>query len=135
MPHEGFVDPVISDGTRFHSNMPISELTEHVTRATEASIVSSAPLVVETIERVTHETQLTPIEPNGAQGLEPPDRNSGIQLTMVRRPAREGLKAASCRTEPGEKTHMSPSGLCLTRLEADKVISTFLFDPNLEPSP
>ena len=30
---------------------------------------------------------------------------------------------------------MSPSGLCLTYLEADRVISTFSFDPNLEPSP
>ena len=30
---------------------------------------------------------------------------------------------------------MSPSGLCLTPLEADRVISTFSFDPNLEPCP
>ena len=30
---------------------------------------------------------------------------------------------------------MSPNGLCTTCLEADKVILTFLFDPNLEPSP
>ena len=30
---------------------------------------------------------------------------------------------------------MSPSGLFLTRLEANRVISTFSFDPNLEPSP
>ena len=31
MPHEGFANPVTSDGTGFHSNMPVSELTEHVT--------------------------------------------------------------------------------------------------------
>ena len=31
MPNEGFVYPVISDGTVFHSIMPISELTERVT--------------------------------------------------------------------------------------------------------
>ena len=30
---------------------------------------------------------------------------------------------------------MSPSGLCPTHLEADRVISTFSFDPNLEPTP
>ena len=30
---------------------------------------------------------------------------------------------------------MSPSSLCLTHSEADRVISTFSFDPNLEPSP
>ena len=46
MPHEGFADPVMNDGTGFHSNMPVSELTEHVTQAIEASNVSSAPLVV-----------------------------------------------------------------------------------------
>ena len=30
---------------------------------------------------------------------------------------------------------MSPNVLCPTRSEADRVISTFLFDPNLESSP
>ena len=30
---------------------------------------------------------------------------------------------------------MSPSGLRPTRLEADRVISIFSFDPNLEPNP
>ena len=55
MPHEGFANPVISDGTRFHLNMPVSELTEHDTQAIKASVVSSTPLVVETEDRVTHE--------------------------------------------------------------------------------
>ena len=41
MPHEGYVYPVMNDRIRFHSNVPISELTEHVTRAIEASDVSS----------------------------------------------------------------------------------------------
>ena len=41
MPHEGYADPVTNDGPRFHSDMPISELTERVTRAIEASEVSS----------------------------------------------------------------------------------------------
>ena len=48
MPHEGFADPVMNDGPRFHSNMPVSELTERVTRAIRASDVSSTPLVAET---------------------------------------------------------------------------------------
>ena len=30
---------------------------------------------------------------------------------------------------------MSPSSLCPTHSEADRVISTFSFDPNLEPYP
>ena len=53
MPHEGFADPVTSDETRFYSNMPVSELTEHVTRAIEASDVNSTPLVAETSDRAT----------------------------------------------------------------------------------
>ena len=84
---------------------------------------------------VTHKTRSTPTEPNEARGLEPPDPNSGIQLTGVRRPSRKGLEAASHQIELGEKTQMSPNGLRSTRLEVDRVISTFLFDPNLEPSP
>ena len=70
--------PSANDGPGFHSDMPVSELAESDTRAIEASVISS-----------------TPTKPNGAWGLEPPDRNSGIQLTGVQRPAYEGLKAAS----------------------------------------
>ena len=40
MPHEGYADPVMNDGPRFHSDMPVSELTEHVTRAIEASDIT-----------------------------------------------------------------------------------------------
>ena len=53
MPHEGYIDLVTNDGPRFHSNIPDSELTEHVTRAIEASDVSSTPPVAETTDRVT----------------------------------------------------------------------------------
>ena len=102
MPHEGYADSVTNDGPRFRSNLPVSELTERVTRAIKASDVSSAPSVVETVDGVMHETRPTPTEPNRAQGLEPPDPNSGIRSI---------------------------------RSEANRVISTFSFDPNLEPSP
>ena len=60
MPHEGYADPIMNDRPGFHSNMPVSELTEHVTRAIGASDVSSAPMVVEIADGVTHETQLNP---------------------------------------------------------------------------
>ena len=53
MPHEGYADPIMNDGPRFHSNTPVSELTERVTRAIEASDVSSAPPVAETTDGVT----------------------------------------------------------------------------------
>ena len=33
MSQEGYVDPITIDGPRFHSIIPVSELTEHVTRA------------------------------------------------------------------------------------------------------
>ena len=44
-------------------NMPVSELIEHDTRAVEASVVNSAPPIVEAEDGVTHETRLTPIRP------------------------------------------------------------------------
>ena len=53
MPHKGFADPVMNDRPGFHSNMPVSELTERVTRAIEASDVSLAPPVAKTTDRVT----------------------------------------------------------------------------------
>ena len=52
MPHEGYADNIMNDRPRFHLDMPISELTEHIPRAIEASDVSSTPLVVETTDGV-----------------------------------------------------------------------------------
>ena len=75
--------------------MSISELTERDTRAIEASVVSSTPPVAEIVDGVTHKTRLTSTEPNGARGFEPPDPDSGIRPTEVRRADREGLEAAS----------------------------------------
>ena len=95
MPHEGYADPIMNDGPRFHSDISISELTERDTRAIEASVVRSTPPVAETADGATRKTWSTPTETNGARGLEPPDPNSGIQPTKVRRPAHEGLKASS----------------------------------------
>ena len=60
MLHGGYADPITNDGPGFHSNMPVSELTEHDTRGIEASDVSSTPSVAETTDRVTHETRPTP---------------------------------------------------------------------------
>ena len=53
MPPEGFTEPVMSDGTRFHLNIPISELIKHVTRAIEASDVASTPSVAKTVDGAT----------------------------------------------------------------------------------
>ena len=33
MTQEGYANPIMNDGPRFHSIIPISELTERVTRA------------------------------------------------------------------------------------------------------
>ena len=68
--------PSADDEPKFHSNMPVSELTEHDTRAIEASVVSLARPVVETEDGVTHETRSTPTKPHGARGLELPDPRS-----------------------------------------------------------
>ena len=32
MPHEGYVDPIMNDGPGFHLDMPVSKLTECVTK-------------------------------------------------------------------------------------------------------
>ena len=53
MPHEGYADPVMNDRPEFHLNIPDSVLTERVTRAIEASDVSSTPPVAETMDGVT----------------------------------------------------------------------------------
>ena len=63
MPHEGYANPVTNDRLGFCSNSPVSELTERVTRAIEASDVSSTPPVAETTDRVMHETRPTPTGP------------------------------------------------------------------------
>ena len=65
--------PSANDGPGFHTNVPVSELIEHDTQAIKASVGSSAPPVVETEDEVTCETWLTPIRPQGAQGLKPSD--------------------------------------------------------------
>ena len=44
--------PSADDGPGFHSNMPVSELTERDTRAIEASDVSSTPPVAEIMDGV-----------------------------------------------------------------------------------
>ena len=48
--------PSAYDGPGFHTKMPIRELIECDTRAVEASVVSSAPLVAETEDGVTHDS-------------------------------------------------------------------------------
>ena len=56
----------VDDEPGFHSDMPISELAKCDTRAIEVSVISLAPLVAKTTDRVMHETLLTPTEPHGA---------------------------------------------------------------------
>ena len=52
-PPESFVDPIAKQRIGFRSNIPVSELIKHVTRAVEASDAASTPLVVETMDRAT----------------------------------------------------------------------------------
>ena len=65
--------PSANGRSKFYTNMHVSELIERDTQAIEASIVSSAPLIVETKDGVMRKTWLTPIRPQGARGLEPLD--------------------------------------------------------------
>ena len=52
-PPKGFVDPIMSDGTGFRLNIPISDLIKRVTRAIEASDVASTPPFVKTTDGAT----------------------------------------------------------------------------------
>ena len=45
-------NPSENDGLGFHADVPVSELTEHDTRAIEVSVVSLAPLIAETTDVV-----------------------------------------------------------------------------------
>ena len=59
--------PSANDGSRFHMNIPISELIEHDTRAIEARIINSAPSVVETEDGVARENMADPYQiPRGS---------------------------------------------------------------------
>ena len=69
MPHESYADPIMNDGPGLHSNVPVSELTEHVTRAIEASDVSSAPPVVRNRGRGNAQNSTDPYQnPMGLKG-------------------------------------------------------------------
>ena len=71
MSQEGYADPVMNDGPEFHSIIPISELTEHVTRARliKASNVSSAPPVVRHRGRGNAQNSNRPLlSPTGLRG-------------------------------------------------------------------
>ena len=50
MPHEGYADPITNDGPGFHSNIPVNELTERITRAIKASDASSTLSVAEIVD-------------------------------------------------------------------------------------
>ena len=79
--------PSVDDRLGFHSDMPVSELTKLDTRAIKTGVVSSAPLVVKTMDGVTHETWSTPTETHRARGLEsldPKSRDRGLKASPRR---------------------------------------------------
>ena len=87
--------PSADDGPGFHSNVPVSDLIERDTRAVEASVVSSTPLVAVTEDGVMRKTWPTLSDPKGLGGL---SRLILDRETEVRRLAHEGPKATSRRT-------------------------------------
>ena len=96
MPHEGYANPVMNDGPEFHSDMPVSELTEARHSSHRGKLHQLNPSGCGNRERGDTGNHATdPDRPLVARGLEPTDPNLGIQMTGVRRPARKGLKAAS----------------------------------------
>ena len=52
--------PSANDGSRLHTNIPVSELIERDTQAIEASVVNSDPLIMETEDGVARENTADP---------------------------------------------------------------------------
>ena len=87
MPREGYADPVMNDGPRLHSNVPVSELTERVTRAIEASDISSAPLVVRNCGRGNAQNSNRPQpSPTGLRGSRHPKASAAPGSMTLTRP-------------------------------------------------
>ena len=83
MPHEGYDNPVMKDGPELHSNVPVSELTERVTRAIEASDVSSSPPVARNRRRGNAQNSTDPYQAQwglGAQDTQMPRLCLGQRL-------------------------------------------------------
>ena len=80
MPHEGFADPITNDGPGFHLNMPISELTERVTQAIEASDVSSTPPIVTTMDGGNNHKDEPTLDRN------PTTHGGSMKVGLTRRP-------------------------------------------------
>ena len=70
MPHEGYADLVMNDGPGLHSNVPISELTERVTRAIQASDVSSAPPIARNRGRGNAQNSTDPYQAQWGSGAQ-----------------------------------------------------------------
>ena len=86
MSQEGYADPVMNDGPGFHSNVPVSELTERVTRAIEASDVSSAPPVVRNHGWGNAQNSTDPYQAqrgSGAQDTQTPRLRLGPRLRLA----------------------------------------------------
>ena len=83
MPHEGYADPLMKDGPEFHSNVPVSELTERVTRAIETSDVSSAPPVMRNDGRGNAQNSTDPYQsPTGLRGSTGPTPQLRLGLRL-----------------------------------------------------
>ena len=54
--------PSANDGSGFHTNIPVSELIEHDTRAIEASTINAAPPVAETEDGVMRKNTVDPYQ-------------------------------------------------------------------------
>ena len=72
MPHEGYANPITNDGPRFHSIIPVSELTEHVTRARaiETSDKTQPLRLLGTEDGVTYTTHTAPTKAQQGSGAQ-----------------------------------------------------------------
>ena len=82
MPHEGYADPIMNDGLRSYSDMPVSELTEARHSSHRGKWRQLNPSDCRNRGRGDVGNHATdPDWPLVAQGLEPPDPDSGTRPT------------------------------------------------------
>ena len=69
--------PSANDGPGFHTNVPVSELIEHDTLATKASVINSAPPVAKTEDGVMSKNMADPHQNLKGSGAQARSRDRG----------------------------------------------------------
>ena len=129
MSQEGYANPAMNDGPRFHSIIPVGELTERVTQARAIGTRDKTqPLRLrETEDGVTHITQNRPLlKPNRARGLKTQKKPGSMTPNSPHPSATLRLHTKRLGLRPQTRPI---SWLCF-----DCTPNAWVYDPKLTPS-